>query len=297
VQLFLLFYSPALAINQIKSVKHISDYSPKSSNGRSIHILSVSNEGQLLVGHWFDHTLHVYRADGSRVKSITLSYSEIVTDAVWTRQGNIVYCKLLEDSCNVKTISQSSKVIQQTNILQPSSLSVSTGNAIYLISAGTSVYQSTDDGLTWSRMFDVSDGWKCWQVIKASTDTDTDVLWTVVKSFGDWRLQVYTVDKRPAAGGNVTWRDVTLPSHVTVSLSESKLAYDGHTSVFVTDFYNGAVHAWSVGGQYDRLVVLFWQLSSPIRCVAVDTQRHVHVMYVGCDNGAISVFELVYKPL
>jgi hypothetical protein len=28
-----------------------------------------------------------------------------------------------------------------------------------------------------------------------------------------WRLQVYTVDKQ-RVGDNVTWRDVTLPSHV-----------------------------------------------------------------------------------
>jgi hypothetical protein len=132
-------------------------------------------------------------------------------------------------------MSQSGDVIQQTNVSQPSYLSVSTDGVIYLISELTSVYQSTDDGLTWSRMFNVTDGWECWQVIKVSTDSNTDVLWTLVWSAKDWRLRVYTVDKRRAVGDNVTWRDVTLPSHVTVDLSSSKLAYDGHTSIFVTD--------------------------------------------------------------
>jgi hypothetical protein len=84
-------------------------------------------------------------------------------------------------------------------------------------------------------MFNVTDGWKCWQVIKVSTDSNTDVLWTLVWSAEDWRLRVYTVDKRRAVGDNVTWRDVTVPSHVTVDLGDSKLAYDGHTSIFVTD--------------------------------------------------------------
>jgi hypothetical protein len=58
-------------------------------------------------------------------------------------------------------------------------------------------------------------------VIKVSTDSNTDVLWTRVRSAKDWRLRVYTVDKRRAVGDNVTWRDVTLPSHVTVDLSSS----------------------------------------------------------------------------
>jgi hypothetical protein len=60
---------------------------------------------------------------------------------------------------------------------------------------------------------------------------------------------VYTVDKQ-RVGDNVTWRDVTLPSHVTVDLQYCKLAYDGHTNMFVTDFNNKAVHVWSVSGQY-----------------------------------------------
>jgi hypothetical protein len=66
-------------------------------------------------------------------------------------------------------------------------------------------------------MFNVTDGWECWQVIKVSTDSNTDVLWTLVWSAEDWRLRVYTVDKRRAVGDNVTWRDVTVPSHVTVA--------------------------------------------------------------------------------
>jgi hypothetical protein len=184
-----------------------------------------------------------------------------VWDAVWTRRGNIVYSEWRKGK--VVTMSQSGDVIQQTNVSQPSYLSVSTDGVIYLISEYTSVYQSTDDGLTWSRMFNVTDGWQCWQVIKVSTDSNTDVLWTlVVRSAEDWRLRVYTVDKRRAVGDNVTWRDVTLPSHVTVDLSYSRLAYDGHTSIFVTDKSNRAVHVWSVSGQYDRQLVSPQQLIS-----------------------------------
>jgi WD40 repeat protein len=123
-----------------------------------------------------------------------------------------------------------------------------------------------------------------------STDSNTDVLWTLVSSAGDTRLRVYTVDKRRAVGDNVTWRDVTVPGHVTVNLRGSNLANDSHTSIFATDQNNNAVHVWSVSGQYDRQLVSPQQLVSQIWRVAVDTQRHV--MYVGFDEGRVSVFEL-----
>jgi hypothetical protein len=90
-------------------------------------------------------------------------------------------------------------------------VSVSTDNVIYLISDQTkclSVNRRRFD--VESHVSHVADDWQCWQVIKVSTDNNTDVLWTVVESAEDWRLRVYTVDKRRAIGDNVTWRDVTL---------------------------------------------------------------------------------------
>jgi hypothetical protein len=193
-----------------------------------------------------------------------------------TRQGNILYSKF--DSDIVVTMSQSGDVIQQTDVPKPTSLSVSADGVIYLVSGHTSVYQSTDDGLTWSHMFNVSDGWRCAQVIKVSTDNNTDVLWTVEYSIAD-RVLVFTVDKRRAVGDNVSWRDVTLPSHVTDNLSIDRLAYDGHTSIVVTDRHRRAMHVLSVSGQYEGQLEPRQQLPSSIYCAAVDSQRHV--MYVG----------------
>jgi hypothetical protein len=145
-------------------------------------------------------------------------------------------------------------------------------------------------------MFNVTDGWQCWQVIKVSTDSNTDVLWTLVWSAEDWRLRVYTVDKRRAVGDNVTWRDVTLPSHVTVDLNSSNWRMTV-TQAFLLQIIdnNRAVHVWSVSGQYDRQLVSPQQLISKPWCVAVDTQRHV--MYVGLEKGTVGVFELTYEPV
>ena len=276
----------------MKSAKHKSNFTLKLTNGRLVNVLSVSSEGQLLVGQCWDRQLHVYSADCCHVTSIKLPDNDKVCDAVWTRRGNIVYSEY--DRGKVVTMSRSGDVIQQTNVSQPRYLSVSTDGAIYLVSYDTSVYQSTDDGLTWSRMFNVTDGWDCEQVIKVSTDGDTDVMWTLVESAEARHLQVYKVEKRRVVGGGVTWRNITVPSHVTVSV-HSKLVYDGHTSIFVTDKSNRAVHVWSVSGQYDRQLVSPQQLTSDPHSVAVDTQRHV--MYVGVEKGTVSVFELTYEPV
>jgi hypothetical protein len=279
----------------VKSARPKSSFTLKTNNGRLVNILSVSSEGQLLVGQAGARQLHVYSAHCSHVTSITLPDDDDVWDAVWTRRGNIVYSEWR--SGKVVTVSQSGDVIHQTHVLDPSYLSVSTYNVTYLISGYKSVYQSTDEGLTWGHVFTAFKDWQCWQVIQVSTDNNIDALWTLVAlDLAEyWRLRVYTVDKRRAVGDNATWRDVTLPSHETVDIRHSRLAYDGYTSIFVTDGRNTAVHVWSVSGQYDRQLVSYQQLSSLPLCVAVDTQRHV--MYVGHDKDRVGVLELTYEPL
>jgi hypothetical protein len=289
----ILFCSSTLAKGKIRSAKHKTDFTLRTTNRWEVNALSVSRKGQLLVGQWHDRQLHIYSANYSHVTSIKLPDDYIVYDAVWTPRGNIVYSDWGEQ---VVTMSQSGDVIQKTHILDPDFFSVSTDGVIYLISKWTIVYQSTDDGLTWSPTFEVTDGWQCRQVIKMSTDSHTDVLWTVVGLWPaeDRRLRIHTVDKQRKIGGNVTWRDITLPSHVIVSLSNSKLADDGHSNILVTDYDNRAVHVWSVSGQYDRQLVSRQQLISEPWCVAVDTQRHL--MYVNKYYG-VGVFELTYEPL
>jgi hypothetical protein len=192
------------------------------------------------------------------------------------------------------TMSTLGNVIQATNVYNPDYLSVSTANAIYLISSYiTRIYQSTDDGLTWSHIYDVCDDWACGQAIIVSTDSETDVLWAIVRPA--WGLRVYTVDKRQPAGNNVTWQNVTVPSHMTFDSRLSELAYDGHSNIFVTDYNNRAVHVWSVSGQYVCQLVSPQQLSFRPYHVAVDTQRHV--MYVGQNNGKVGVIELKCEPI
>ena len=108
---------------------------------------------------------------------------------------------------------------------------------------------------------------------------------------------MYTVDRRRADGG-LTWRDVTVPSHVNIRVS--RLAYDGHQNIFTADFYKRAVHVWSVSGQYDcQLLSPDLHLNNTPECLAVDTSRDGHVtLYVGqsLDLGSVvGVWTLTYQ--
>jgi hypothetical protein len=217
-----------------------------------------------------------------------------VPEVVWTRRGNIIYSE--SDSRKVLTMSRSGDVIRQTDAFRPWYLSVSTDGVIYLIHNQKDVYQSTDEGLTWSHVFNVSGGWRCWQVIKVSTNSNTDVLWTSMMLDSRTKcLRVYTVDNRRADGDRViSQRDVASPTQVSID-TNSKLVYDGHRSIFAAHAADVSVHVWSVSGQYDRQLVSREQLVSYFWCIGVDVQRHV--MYVGHDRGRVDVFELTYEPL
>jgi hypothetical protein len=264
----------------------------------------VSSDGQLLVGRCHDRQLHIYSAGGNYVTSVKLLDGHTLTDAVWTRRCNIVYTG--SDSNKVVLLTQRGNVISQTTISCPYRLSISTDGAIYLTvtdcstgvvytNCSAGVYQSTDDGVTWCHVFKVADGWEFWQIVKVSSDSTTQVFWTVDTCIADsrkWILRVYTVDKRRVGNNIITSHDITLPGHVTISLQYSKLTFDGHTNVFITDFENKAVHMWSVSDrQYVCQPVSPQQLVSSPRCIAVDSQRG-HVMYVGLNCSTVGVFEL-----
>ena len=68
-------------------------------------------------------------------------------------------------------MSESGKVIithtQMTNLMY---ISISSDDSVYLADGKKGVYQSTDDGISWSLVFKSTDGWHCEQVFKVTTD-------------------------------------------------------------------------------------------------------------------------------
>ena len=250
---------------------------------------------KLLVGRYCFSQLFIYSREGHHFSTITINDNDndMLWDASWTPLGNIVYTKF--SSNEIVIVSESGNVIAtHTEMISPQCLSVFNDDILYLAESMTGVYQSTDDGVSWSLVFKSTDGWHCRQVIKVATDHSDD-FWTMERSgINSFHLRVYSVDRR-RSDGNVTWRDINIPStddqHIDLSIYSS-LSYDGNTNIFLSDYDNKAVHVFSVNGQYHcQLLSLHHFQNKPYR-LAVDKERQL--LYVGQQGGVIGVFELTY---
>ena len=248
---------------------------------------------KLLVSYWNLPQLFIYSREGRRLSTITTNNNDMLLDATWTPRGNIV-CTTYINSNEVVVMSESGKVITtHTQMTSPGFLSVSYDDIIYLADSKTGVYQSTDDGVSWSLVFKSTDGWHCWHVIKVTTDHSGD-FWTLERSDNkNYHLRVYSVDRR-RSDGNVTWRDinVTTTDGKHIDLPYSRLSYDGNMNIFLSDRDNKAVHVLSVNGQYHcQLLSSHHVKNEPCR-LAVDKERQL--LYVGKARGVVGVFELTY---
>ena len=257
--------------------------------GYPFHVLSVFN-GQLLISSSVLKELYVLSENGDLLS--TLKVTDFLMDASWTPRGNIVYTTW--HSKKVVAMSRSGTAISQTQMTDPRLLSVSTDDVIYLADWESGVYESTDDGATWSKVFQSPDGGKCWQVIKVKTNDNCDDFWTLETDNKDkWRVRVYSVNRRRAE--NVTWRDVavTTSDGKQVGLGIlSRLALDGHTNIFLSELNNQAVHVLSSSGGYERQLLSSDHFVYPWR-LAVDRERHL--LYVGQEWGKVGVFTMTYE--
>ena len=250
---------------------------------------------KLLVSCSFLSQLFIYSREGRHLSTITINKNDLLWDATWTPRGKIVYTTCnIHGSNKVVVISESGKVITtHTQMTRPQYLSVSSDDIIYLADYKTGVYQSTDGGVSWSLVFKSTDGWHCYQVIKVTTDHSDD-FWTLEQSDNKSRhLRVFSVDRR-RSDGNVTWRDINIPTTngKHINLSYSSLSYDGNINIFLSDLHNKAVHVLSVNGQYHCQLLSSLHFKDKPRRLAVDKKRQL--LYVGQAKGVVAVFELTY---
>ena len=253
-----------------------------------VNILSVFND-KLLVSCDSLSRLFIYSREGRHLLTITTNNNDKLLDAAWTPRGNIVYTTLY--SHKVVVMSESGKVITtHTQMTDPRCLSISNDDIIYLTDFKTGVYQSTDNGISWSLVFKSTDGWHCYQVTKVTTDHSDD-FWTLEESDNNnWHLRVYSVDRR-RSDDNVTWRDinVTTTDGKHTDLSHSSLSYDGNMNIFLSDCDNKAVHVLSVNGQYHCQLLSSHHIKNKPYRLAVDKERQQ--LYVGQADGVVGVFE------
>ena len=260
--------------------------------GWIVDILSVFNDKLLVSGSDLSQ-LFIYCREGRHLLPITTNDNDKLRDATWTPRGNIVYTTYYSNK--VVVMSESGKVITtHTQMTSPGLLSVSYDDIIYLADSKTGVYQSTDDGVSWSLVFKSTDGWHFRQVIKVTTDHSDD-FWTLEQSDNfNYHLRVYSVDRR-RSDGNVTWRDINFPTtdgkHIDLPWY-SRLSYDGNMNIFLSDCENKAVHVLSVNSQYHCQLLSSHHIKNLPRRLAVDKERQL--LYVGQTRGVVGVFELTY---
>ena len=235
--------------------------------------------------------LFIYSREGhhlSSVSTMTTINRDLLCDATWTPRGNIVYTTGYYNQ-KVVVMSESGKVISTHKLVIPLDLSVCNDDIIYLADV-RGVFQSTDDGVSWNRVFK-PDGWDCEQVIKVTTDYSDDY-WTLGQSGHKHYLRVYSVDRR-RSDGIITWRDIniTRTDDKLVALS-GKMSYDGNKNIFLSDYHNKTVHVLSVNGQchFQPFSSHYFKVG-PLR-LAVDSGSQQ--LYVGQEGGVVEVFKLNY---
>ena len=156
------------------------------------------------------------------------------------------------------------------------------------------MYQSTDDGVSWSLVFKSTDGWHCYQVITMATDCSDD-FWTLEKNCNNnCHLRVCSVDRRHS-NGYVTWRDINDPTTdgKELNLSCRRLSYDGNKNIFLSDCNNNAVHVFSANGQYHCQLLSSLHIKNKPGSQVVDKKRQL--LYVGQDSSVVGMFKLNYE--
>lgn len=273
----------------------------KTNRRGEIGILSVSSNGLVLVGALSSTELHIYTTSGSHVKTLNISDTVLVYDAVWTRRSNIL-CIAKE---YVMLLSITGDILKKSGYTTGRLLSVSQNGDIYITNK-SAVCVSTDDGMTWSVQFNALGGNNyIHQAIKVSSDRDNDIFWTVettknaiLSANEKSQLFVYILNNTlDNTVRSVTRRNVTIPTYIQNDVSVYFLTFHGHLTIFALAYNNNDVLMWSVNGTFSSQLQLLRNNSlSAIgpNCLTVDNANYT--MYVALSSGAIvSVFTLIYE--
>ena len=266
------------------------NFTIEESMSGAVRILSIFNDKLLVTTS--DSKLIIYSREGLYLSTITANDITNLGDATWTPHGNIVYATI-GDVNKVVVISETGEeIITHTHLESPGSFSVSDDGIIYL-SEASGIYQSSNDGVKWSRIFNFTYGFiNNRQVIKVNADKNDD-FWTLERSLTARNLPVCSI-KRNRSDRNVTCRDISLmkTDGDPIDLSLSSLAYDGDMNIFISEMDKKAIHMLSVSGQYR------YQLLSPHgirnRPWKLAIHKESQLLYVGQDYGLVEAFKLTY---
>ena len=258
------------------------------------------NKKLLASAYLFDQLL-IYSHEGRHLSTVQISGK--LKDAAWTPRGNIVYTAILDKK--VVVLSKSNMVISvNTPANIPEHLCVSNDNIIYLTDFNSNaIYQSIDDGDSWSEVFKQTKLGSDMQVIKVTNNNSIDFWFFKPDRDKNLVIHVYSVDNR-SSDDSKAWRIIKVITTECkhVYYQGNSLSYDNKMNIFLTQqtspnkFYNGqgdkAVHVLTVDGKYDHQLLSSHQIMNEPQRLAVDNERQL--LYVGQNKGIVQVFELMY---
>lgn len=250
--------------------------------------LSVSHDGRLLiVAQYGQNKSYIYNTSGSYVSTIQVPGKHSIRDAVWAPHGDNIMITC-EYGSSLWLVSATGTVISETGFVTPAELSVSPGGVIYLTHHRFGIFESKDDGKSWYSLIRQFDIVKYQHAIRVPVDEQSYDIWTIVRideARDSYRLRIYSLpsgsNKVPNRG-----RDLAVPNCRLEDFS--RLAFDGHSHVYITESFGAGVHEWSVTSYHERQLLQTADSRRLSYRVTVDTRRHV--LYVGQVSGIVSVF-------
>ena len=110
---------------------------------------------------------------------------------MWTPRGNIVYTTY---SFKVVAILESGKVMTCTSMPDQRRFHVSNDNIIYFADCSNGVYQTTNEGVSWSLTFKSPTRWQCCEVIKITSE-HSDNFWSNGIKETKWQIYIHSVNR------------------------------------------------------------------------------------------------------
>ena len=238
---------------------------------------------KILIGELYCTELFLYDVNGKFLS--TLKLGARVFDATFTPNGNII-CSKMHNS-EVIVMSEDGEIVHSKHLQSPRCISVSADGIVFVTDAGIGVFQSRDNGCTWSCVFNVTtSSWNCWQTIKIRNDQG-EAHWLL-----EVQDEVYRIRERTKCGDQIIIRSLAMkiPNGTDVSKTCTRMVYNDDRSILLLDTKNSSVHSFSVNNcQHEKQLLGSNDITRPTM-QAIDNKNKL--LYIGQEDGTLKILKL-----
>ena len=242
-------------------------------------------QNQLLVGWRGSSQLYIY---DMRLGSVfTIHVNGQVYDALWSPYGNYVIC--LTSINNIIVMLPSGHIVKSHRVARLGYFTASRHDIILLTAIDNDVYQTEDDGITWTLMFrfTLDIGSKLLRLIKvkANIHINDDEYWSLQIERDQLFLKIHSM------GPMSTLLTLKRLIHLPIKLVNDNaiMAFNGYTTVMVGDVITGRIFIFSTNNQensksLEPALILLKPMS-----ISIDSKDSV--IYVGHKEGLIRLYQ------